>query len=62
VAVMGAVSTGLSAYFASAKWEPAALSAITALGVYLVPNKTATPAVTTPVVTPNAVYTTGGSV
>lgn len=50
VAIMGAVSVGLTSYFSSAAWEPAALSAIAAVMVYLVPNATKVPAVTPPAV------------
>jgi hypothetical protein len=41
VSVFGTVSTGLTAYYGTAKWEPAVLAGLSALLVYLVPNATA---------------------
>jgi hypothetical protein len=41
VSVFGTVSTGLTAYYGTAKWEPAVLAGLAALLVYLVPNATA---------------------
>lgn len=45
VAVGGGVASALTTYYATAKWEPAVIIALTALGVYLVPNapKSTTP-------------------
>ena len=38
VAVLGAVATVLGVYFGTALWEPAVLTVLAALAVYLVPN------------------------
>lgn len=38
VAVGGGVASALSTYYATASWEPAVVIALTAVGVYLVPN------------------------
>ena len=43
VAAAGAISTGLTTFYSTAKWEPVAIAGIAALLVYLVPNKAATP-------------------
>ena len=48
VSVMGAISVGLTSYYSSAQWEPAALAAVGAILVYLVPNASKAPAPTTP--------------
>jgi len=40
VAVLGAVAAILGIYFGTALWEPAVLSVVAALAVYLVPNQT----------------------
>lgn len=44
VAVGGGVASALSTYYATASWEPAVVIALTALGVYLVPNAPKPPA------------------
>jgi hypothetical protein len=39
VAVSGAISTALTVFYGTARWEPAALAGLSAVMVYLVPNK-----------------------
>jgi hypothetical protein len=43
VSVLGTVAVGLSAFGHNATWVPLALSAISAVSVYLVPNASAAP-------------------
>jgi hypothetical protein len=41
VGVLGAVSSGLATYYSTARWEPVVVMALTAIGIYLIPNKPA---------------------
>lgn len=43
VAAMGAVSSSLSLYYGSSKWEPVVVAGLSALMVVLVPNSTSNP-------------------
>lgn len=38
VTVLGAIGTGLAAYFGTAAWEPMTVAIITALATYIIPN------------------------
>jgi hypothetical protein len=38
VAVVGAISTSLSVYYGTTKWEPMVLAVITAVMTYVIPN------------------------
>jgi hypothetical protein len=42
VSVLGAVATSLSTYYSTAHWSTLVIAVITALTIYIVPNKPAT--------------------
>lgn len=48
VAIMGAVSSSLTLYYGNEHWVPIVVSAIAAIGVYLVPNSSSTTPVEPP--------------